>query len=183
VAALEKKASDIVILDLRHLDAITDFFVICNGDVDQHVRSISKHIEDKVRTELGERVFHREGSDALNWVLLDYVDVVVHIFKPSFRAFYRLDDLWSDAKLTEVQEESDALGEAKPKARATKTKTSRTKKLATDKNSSRVAGKKETKPKPLKKAPAKKTAARPAASSAKKKPAAVKRTSTRKSDS
>jgi ribosome-associated protein len=116
VAALEKKAGDLLILDLRKLETITDFFVICTGDVDQHVRAIAIHVEDAVRRTLGQRVFHREGMDGLNWVLLDYVDVVVHIFKPSFRAFYRLDELWSDAEIIPVGEEA-AVPKAKPPRR------------------------------------------------------------------
>jgi ribosome-associated protein len=97
-AAMDKKADHIIVLDLRRLEAVTDYFVICTGDVDQHVRAIVKHIEDQVRQQLGERVLHREGMEALNWVLLDYVNVVAHVFKPSFREFYRLEDLWGDAE-------------------------------------------------------------------------------------
>jgi hypothetical protein len=77
------------------------------------VRAIAIHVEDSVRKTLGQRVFHREGMDALNWALLDYVDVVVHIFKPSFRAFYRLDELWSDAEIIQIGEEA-VLPKAKP---------------------------------------------------------------------
>ena len=95
-AALEKKAGNVVLLDLRKLETLTDFFVICTGDVDQHVRAIVDHIERQMRQK-GERVLHREGMESANWVLLDYVNVVVHVFRPSFREFYRLEDLWSDA--------------------------------------------------------------------------------------
>ncbi len=86
-----------LVLDLRKLETLTDYFVICTGDVDQHVRAIVEHIQKEVKTNLGERVAHREGMETMNWVLLDYVDVVVHVFKPSYREFYRLEDLWSDA--------------------------------------------------------------------------------------
>ncbi|RPH95345.1 ribosome silencing factor [candidate division KSB1 bacterium] len=116
-AALEKKATDVVILDLRKLEAVTDFFVICSGDVDQHVRAIVRHIEDQVKTRLGERVLHREGMESLHWVLLDYVNVVVHVFRPSFREFYRLEDLWGDAKLQRIHEEKDLAITAKPTRR------------------------------------------------------------------
>jgi len=94
----------VVILDLRELDAITDCFVICTGDVDQHVRAISDHIEKQVKTKSGDRLLHREGKDTLNWVILDYVNVVAHIFKPSFREFYRLENLWGDADLIRVED-------------------------------------------------------------------------------
>lgn len=107
-AALEKKALDVVALDLRGLDAVTDFFVVCTADVDQHARAIVKNIEDQVRETTGDRVFHREGMEALNWVLLDYVDVVVHIFKPSFREFYKIEDLWGDAETLTIREKAPA---------------------------------------------------------------------------
>jgi ribosome-associated protein len=100
-AALEKKAGDVVILDLRKLETLTDFFVICTGEVDQHVRAIAEHIEQEMR-KYGEKVLHREGTGGLNWVLLDYVNVVVHVFRPSFREFYRLEDLWGDAEARRV---------------------------------------------------------------------------------
>ncbi len=95
-----------VILDLRKLETLTDYFVICTAEVDQQIRAVAKNIEDQVKTATGERVFHREGMEALNWVLLDYVDVVVHIFKPSFREFYKLEDLWGDAEAIPVVEKS-----------------------------------------------------------------------------
>jgi ribosome-associated protein len=125
-AAMEKKAGDVVILDLRKLETLTDFFVICTGEVDQHVRAIVDHIEREMRAQ-GERVLHREGMEALNWVLLDYVNVVVHVFRPSFREFYRLEDLWGDAELQAVTEEAPTVAEkrkrpankgARPRAKA-----------------------------------------------------------------
>ena len=76
--------------------------MICTAEVDQQIRAVAKNIEDQVKTKTGDRVFHREGLEALNWVLLDYVDVVVHIFKPSFREFYKLEDLWGDAEAIPV---------------------------------------------------------------------------------
>lgn len=83
---------------MRRLDTVTDFFVVCTADVDQHARAIVRNIEDRVRETTGDRVLHREGMEALNWILLDYVDVVVHVFKPSFREFYKIEDLWGDAE-------------------------------------------------------------------------------------
>lgn len=118
-AALEKKAGDVVILDLRKLETLTDFFVICTGDVDQHVRAIADHIEREMRGR-GERVLHREGMQGLNWVLLDYVNVVAHVFRPSFREFYRLEDLWGDADARPVTDEANLSVASKPKRRAAK---------------------------------------------------------------
>lgn len=88
------------------MDTLTDFFVLCTGEVDQQIRAIVRHIEDRVRKTTGDRMLHREGMDSLNWVLLDYVDVVVHVFKPSFREFYRLEDLWGDAAVIRVRDSS-----------------------------------------------------------------------------
>lgn len=114
-AAVEKKASDVVILDLRELDAVTDCFVICTGDVDQHVRAIADNIEKQVKAKTTDRLLHREGMDTLNWVILDYVNVVVHVFKPTFREFYRLENLWGDAGV--VKAEGDAELKVKPATR------------------------------------------------------------------
>jgi ribosome-associated protein len=116
-AALEKKAGDVVILDLRKLETLTDFFVICTGDVNQHVRAIADHIEREMRAH-GERVLHREGMEGLNWVLLDYVNVVAHVFRPSFREFYRLEDLWGDADARPVTDEENLSVAGKPRKRA-----------------------------------------------------------------
>lgn len=93
-----------VILDLRHLDTLMDFFVICTADVDPQVRAVVRHVEQHTKETTGDRVLHREGMEGLNWVLLDYVDVVVHVFKPSFREFYRLETLWGDAEILTVED-------------------------------------------------------------------------------
>lgn len=105
-AAIEKQATDVVILDLSELDAVTDCFVICTGDVNQHVRAIALNIEKVVKEKTTDRLLHREGTEALNWVILDYVNVVAHVFKPSFREFYRLENLWGDAKLIPVSDDA-----------------------------------------------------------------------------
>lgn len=98
---------------------MTDYFVICSGDVDQHVRAIVRHIEDQVKSRLGERVLHREGLESLHWVLLDYVNVVVHVFRPSFREFYGLEDLWSDAHMQRIASEKEINIRAKAMSRKT----------------------------------------------------------------
>lgn len=116
---MDKKAQNVVILDLRKLEAITDFFVICTGEVDQQVRAIAEHIEEQIGQKTGDHVLHREGLEHLNWVLLDFVDVVIHVFKPSFREFYRLEDLWSDADAWWVECEKDLAASARPVRRRT----------------------------------------------------------------
>ena len=99
--ALYKKAYDVKILDLRKLSSVCDYFVICSADADIQVKAIADHIMDELRTN-GERCWRSEGFDSLRWVLLDYVDVVVHVFQREVREFYGLEDLWGDAPSEEV---------------------------------------------------------------------------------
>ena len=94
-----KKGFDVIAIDLRKLVAFTDYFVVCSADSDVQVKAIADQV-DKVLSEQGIKCWHREGLKALTWVLLDYVDVVVHIFKKDARQFYNLEKLWGDA-LTE----------------------------------------------------------------------------------
>jgi ribosome-associated protein len=101
--SLEKKGEDVKILDLRGLTSVTDFFVIITADSERKAKAISEHIVDELKEE-GERPMHIEGLDSLHWVLLDYFDVVVHIFQPDERRFYDLESLWSDAPVTRVVE-------------------------------------------------------------------------------
>lgn len=100
---ISKKAFDVVILDLKKLTSATDCFVICSADSDTQVKAIADSVQDGIEA-LGEHVWHQEGYHALRWILLDYVDVVVHIFHKEERSFYNLDRLWGDAKRTEVQD-------------------------------------------------------------------------------
>ena len=95
-AAASKQASDIVILDVHGLIVITDFFVVGTGATDRQVRTIVEEVERALR-DLGRKPVRREGETEGRWVLLDYVDVVVHVFAPTERAFYELERLWRDA--------------------------------------------------------------------------------------
>lgn len=101
--ALSKKAEDIKVLDLRNLTTITDFFVICTGSSDTHVKAIADSIMDGSK-KFGERPWHKEGTAHKSWVLLDYVEVVVHVFLNETRRFYGLEKLWGDAEVTEVKD-------------------------------------------------------------------------------
>jgi ribosome-associated protein len=100
---LSKKATDVKILDLRDLTTITDFFVICTGASDTQVKAIADAVIEGSKG-LGERPWHKEGITNRSWVLLDYVEVVVHIFLKDTRNFYGLEKLWGDAVMTEVKE-------------------------------------------------------------------------------
>jgi ribosome-associated protein len=163
-AATDKKAAHVVILDLRKLDAMTDFFVICTGDVDQHVRAIADHIQDEVRTQTGDKLLHREGRESLNWVLLDYVDVVAHVMRPSYREYYRLEDLWGDApemrlkKALTKRPATEKPKVAKPKAESATKPRARAKPAARPTAQRPAVKKSAMKPAP---APAKKRSVRP----------------------
>ena len=104
-AALSKKATDLVVLDMRAVSGVADFFVICNGDSDLQVKAIYEAVEDRIKEECEERPWHREGQEHRQWVLLDYVDLVVHVFSPEKRAFYDLERLWGDAPIEQVPAE------------------------------------------------------------------------------
>ena len=97
-----KKGENIVSLDLRKIpEAVADFFIICEATNQPQVRAIADNIEDEVKRECGEYPYHHEGKDKLQWVLIDYVNVVVHVMLPDSRKFYKLEDMWSDAALEE----------------------------------------------------------------------------------
>lgn len=105
----EKKAQDIVVMDLRQVkNAITDYFVICSGGSDTQIDAIAGSIEEEILKV--SRVFptNREGKMNREWILLDYMDVVVHVFKKDRRTFYDLEQLWGDAEMTWVDNETDA---------------------------------------------------------------------------
>ena len=103
--ALEKKASEIKVLDLRKLSDITDFFVICTAEVELHARAVADHIIESLKKR-GIKPWHNEGYQNSRWILLDYVDVVVHIFLEETREFYGLEGLWGDAEVKTIDEKS-----------------------------------------------------------------------------
>jgi ribosome-associated protein len=98
-----KNGFDVKILDLRELTTMADYFVICSADSDTQVKAIADEIDRNLKDE-GIRLWHKEGYRALNWVLLDYVDVVVHVFKKDVRIFYNLERLWGDAPSIDVED-------------------------------------------------------------------------------
>lgn len=101
--AFDRKGRDLVLLDLRQISDATDFFLIVSGTSDLHVRAIAEHILDELRKE-GIRAGHVEGLRAGRWVLLDYIDFVVHVFHPGARDFYQLERLWGDAPAHHLEE-------------------------------------------------------------------------------
>ena len=103
-AALDKKAADVVVLDLRHTSAFTDFFVLCSGTSQRQVKAIADAVEEALRA-AKVRPAHVEGYDRADWVLMDFFTFIVHVFTPQTRAFYALERLWGDAEKIEVSDE------------------------------------------------------------------------------
>ncbi len=100
---LQKKASHILVMNLSNLTTVTDYFVICSASSDTQVKAISDFIKEGTK-KCDEKPWHKEGYANLSWVLLDFVDVVVHIFLEDTRKFYNLESLWADAEITEVKD-------------------------------------------------------------------------------
>jgi ribosome-associated protein len=105
-AASSKQGQDIVILDVSELIAITDFFVIASGTSERQIATIAEEIERQLKPEAGKPV-RREGESGARWLLLDYVDFVVHVFHEEEREYYRLENLWRDAPVIEWAQEAE----------------------------------------------------------------------------
>lgn len=101
---LQKKGEDIQIFDLRKITSITDFFVICTASSDVHTKAIADFISEETKKK-GYKPWHSEGYTNLSWVLIDFVDVVVHIFLKETRKYYNLEGLWGDAEITYIKDE------------------------------------------------------------------------------
>jgi len=100
--AADKQAQDIIVLDLRKIADFTDYFLICTGTVDVHVKAIQDAVEAGLRT-IGWKPQHIESSETGRWTLMDYIDIIVHIFQPEARQFYALERLWGDAPQVEIK--------------------------------------------------------------------------------
>jgi ribosome-associated protein len=101
----DKKGKKIIMLDLRHLhDASADFFIVCEGDSNVHVKSIAEGVRRRVKDDIHTSPAHMEGSMNAKWVCMDYFATVVHVFYPETREFYQIEDLWNDAKVTEFED-------------------------------------------------------------------------------
>ncbi|WP_298951179.1 ribosome silencing factor [uncultured Nonlabens sp.] len=105
VAGIEDvKGNNIILLDLKELEnTVTSYFIICNGNSNTQVNAIVNSIQRRVRKELHENAWHVEGTDQGEWVLMDYVNVVVHVFQKQIREYYDLEELWGDAKSTVIE--------------------------------------------------------------------------------
>jgi ribosome-associated protein len=108
-AALKKKAVDLLVLDLSGLTVIADYFVICTGESTTQVKALAESVEKECAVK-GVRLLGMEGLDYGHWVLLDYGDVIVHVFERETREYYGLEKLWMDAKTLEIDEDKADLG-------------------------------------------------------------------------
>ena len=103
----EKKASDILIIDLKGIkNAIADYFVLCTGNSDTQIDAIADSIEEFVYKQAKQEAWHKEGKQNKEWILLDYVDVVANVFRQETRKFYSLEHLWGDARLEYIESEN-----------------------------------------------------------------------------
>jgi len=101
----ETKGEDIICIDLKGIEnAVSEYFVICTGTSNTHVNALAGSVEKEVKSTLQERPWHSEGFGSSEWVLLDYVNVVVHIFQKEAREFYNLEGLWADAEISKIKE-------------------------------------------------------------------------------
>ena len=102
-AIRDKKAENIISLDLRKIkEAVADFFIICEASNPQQVRAIAENVEHQVQNICDEKPYHHEGYQKMNWILVDYVNVVVHVMLSDTRKFYKLEEMWSDAVGEEI---------------------------------------------------------------------------------
>jgi ribosome-associated protein len=124
LAAEEKKASEIVILDVALKSGVTDYFLICSAESERQVIAVKEHIE-RALDEKGYRLYGLEGLEAGLWVLMDYDDVIVHIFKRGVREHYGLDRLWADAKRLPLPKARAAVTAGRPKVRMRRERTAR----------------------------------------------------------
>lgn len=100
----EKKGQDIVSIDLTgHSNMVCKYFVICNADSSTQINAIVDSVEEFTQNELNEKVWKKEGNNNSQWILLDYADVVVHVFQTDFRLFYNIEGLWADAKIKKIE--------------------------------------------------------------------------------
>ena len=100
----EVKGKDITILDLKNIEtAVCKYFVICSGTSNTHVSSVSENVRKFVSKEIQQKPWNTEGQSTSEWILLDYSDIVVHVFQEQTRAFYTLEDLWGDAEIRNIE--------------------------------------------------------------------------------
>jgi len=103
-ALLDRKAEDITILDVHELTTLADKFVICHANTDVQIKAIADNVNKETNEQLNEKAWKEEGRETRRWVILDYVNVVVHIFKKELREYYALERMWNDAPVTKIED-------------------------------------------------------------------------------
>lgn len=103
-ALLSKKAENILRLDVRNLTTLTDYFIVCHATSDSQVKALADVVIEDVKNTFGERVWRKEGHTTNRWIVLDYVNVVVHIFLRDLREYYGIERMWSDAEISEIKD-------------------------------------------------------------------------------
>ena len=103
-ALLSKKAENILRLDVRNLTTLTDYFIVCHATSDSQVKALADIVIEDVKNTFGERVWRKEGHTNNRWIVLDYVNVVVHIFLRDLREYYGIERMWSDAEISEIKD-------------------------------------------------------------------------------
>ena len=103
-ALLDKKAKDIAVLDVRGLTTLTDYFIVCHGTSDTQIGALASSVSVKTKEVLGEAEWKKEGLDTRRWIILDYVNVVVHIFNKEKREYYGIERMWNDAEITKIED-------------------------------------------------------------------------------
>lgn len=101
----KRKAKDITILDVSDLTTLTDYFVICSGTSETQIKAIADSVEDEVREQTGEKAWKKEGLEARSWIILDFINAVVHVMSQEKRDFYNIERMWNDAKVTYIENE------------------------------------------------------------------------------
>lgn len=104
-ALLERKAEDITVLDVHELTTLADKFVVCHASTDVQIKAIADNVHRQTKENLGETAWQEEGRDSRRWVILDYVNVVVHVFKKELREYYALERMWNDAPVRKVEDD------------------------------------------------------------------------------
>lgn len=104
-ALLDKKAEEVTVLDVHKLTTLADQFVVCHATSDVQIKALADNVNKHTAEELGEKAWKEEGRDTRRWVILDYVNVVVHIFKKELRDYYALERMWNDAKVTRMSDD------------------------------------------------------------------------------
>lgn len=102
----KKKAIDIVVLDVSELTTLTDYFVICSGNSDTQIKAIADSVEDELLEKAGEKAWKKEGLQARSWIILDFINTVVHVMSKDKREFYDIERMWNDAKVTHIENEA-----------------------------------------------------------------------------